>query len=384
MSLRFLVPLGVMLLGFACGRIEVEDSRPCPCTAGYFCCSATNLCVADEKSCASTAREPVPEAGADAPSVTAPCDDPVVREPSDPTLWRPAGNGPDQYVMNVDPGTTFLSRPYAHVQSRSADVPVTTFGTLTSSLKLARYLGKRVRMSAILKGANITGWAGLWLRVDGPDKKSLAFDNMQNRPVVGTTSANRYQIELDVDPTAVSIYYGVLLSGSGEIWAGDPAFEIVERSQPYVLDANAWLATGESPEEYDIGPITAGRCGVPDGYIRSRGQAPVSGALLQSIAADGYRGRRVKMSGYMRTSKISGGAGLWLRVDAEDGSVLASDNMQRRLLSGTTALRQTTIVLDVPQTAKTLFFGMQLAGSGEAWVDGVRFDVVDVSVPTTD
>ena len=35
-------------------------------------------------------------------------------------------------------------------------------------------------MSAYVKGEDILDWADLWMRVDGPEMKMLAFDNMQN------------------------------------------------------------------------------------------------------------------------------------------------------------------------------------------------------------
>ena len=52
------------------------------------------------------------------------------------------------------------------------------------------YRGKKVALSAYVKSEDVTGWSGLWMRVDGQDDKVLAFDNMQNRRITGTTGWN--------------------------------------------------------------------------------------------------------------------------------------------------------------------------------------------------
>ena len=54
------------------------------------------------------------------------------------------------------------------------------------------------------------------MRVDGPDSgRHLAFDNMLDRPIKGTTDWTRYAVVLDVDKTAVAIAFGVLAGGEG-------------------------------------------------------------------------------------------------------------------------------------------------------------------------
>jgi hypothetical protein len=77
------------------------------------------------------------------------------------------------------------------------------------------------------------GWAGLWLRVDGSDpNRSLAFDNMQSRPIKGTSGWSQCQIVLDVAPDAKDIAFGILLDGQGGVWLDDINFEIVDLSVP--------------------------------------------------------------------------------------------------------------------------------------------------------
>lgn len=47
--------------------------------------------------------------------------------------------------------------------------------------------------------------AALWMRVDGPAKISLSFDNMGDRPITGTTDWQRYKLVLDVDEESTEI-----------------------------------------------------------------------------------------------------------------------------------------------------------------------------------
>jgi hypothetical protein len=65
------------------------------------------------------------------------------------------------------------------------------------------------------------------MRVDGPDGKMLAFDNMQSRPIKGTAGWKRYEVVLDVAPEAVAVAFGILLDGTGKTWIDDIGFEEV-------------------------------------------------------------------------------------------------------------------------------------------------------------
>ena len=63
-----------------------------------------------------------------------------------------------------------------------------------------RFLGKRVRFAAFVKAQDVEGWAGLWMRLDGRFSVTLKLDNMQNRPIRGTSEWNLYSCVLDVPP----------------------------------------------------------------------------------------------------------------------------------------------------------------------------------------
>ena len=108
------------------------------------------------------------------------------------------------------------------------------------------------------------------------------------------------------------------------------------------------------------------------------------GTLTQKMAPDEYRGKRLRYSGYVRTNRVTGHAGLWMRVDGPKRGVhLSFDNMSGRGLSGTRPWQSCEVVLDVPQEATAILFGALLSGTGRMWIDDLKFEVVDQSVPVT-
>ena len=105
------------------------------------------------------------------------------------------------------------------------------FGLATATFPVQAAAGKRARYSGYIRTEGITrGFAGLWWRVDG-DSGVLAFDNMQNRGVTGTTDWKRYEIELPVDKDARNINFGALLTGDGTAWFDGLAVEL--DGEPY-------------------------------------------------------------------------------------------------------------------------------------------------------
>lgn len=148
-----------------------------------------------------------------------------------------------------------------------------------------------------------------------------------------------------------------------------------------------WLAYASSAHEFgvDLGVRRTGR----SGYVRSIAPVPSTenafGALIQSISALEYRGKRLRLSGFVRTDQVTGkGAGLWMRIDSPTRTT-AFDNMiefQRPLL-GDVDWTKESVVLDVAPDAIGVTFGLLLSGGGVARVDDITLEVVDTSVPTT-
>jgi hypothetical protein len=105
---------------------------------------------------------------------------------------------------------------------------------------------------------------------------------------------------------------------------------------------------------------------------------------VQRIRADDYRGRRLRLSGYIKTNGSEARGNLWMRVDGQDTVNLAFDNMAGRQIQGTNDWTKCEIVLDVPQTAATITLGAILAGKGQMWVDDLMLETVTSEVNSTD
>lgn len=147
-----------------------------------------------------------------------------------PAGWILAGNNPAGYETGIDPKVVNNGHPSAYLKSKAADV--SGFGTLMQSFRADKYAGKRLRLSAFVRSEGLQEWAGLWMRVDGKEHAQIAFDNMQDRPIKGTTGWQTYQVVLDVAPDATSVSFGVLLDGPGTVWLNSVSLEVVGPEVP--------------------------------------------------------------------------------------------------------------------------------------------------------
>jgi len=150
---------------------------------------------------------------------------------------------------------------------------------------------------------------------------------------------------------------------------------------------SGWQAVIDGSGDYTVrsdGSRRDGGQGFAGATIKANVESPRGSAMLaQSIRADAYRGKRVRLSGYLKTIGVSEGtAVLFMRVDG-DGVVQTSDYMQNRPLMLTTDWARQEIVLDVPRTAIGVTYGFLLGGSGQAWLDDVEVEVVGDDVKTT-
>jgi C-terminal processing protease CtpA/Prc len=115
-----------------------------------------------------------------------------------------------------------------------------TFSALTRALA-ADFKGHSIELRGYLKLDNVTDFAGLWLREDA-DGQVLSLENMQRQQVKGTRDWAEYSIALPVDPAAQKIYFGVLFSGTGSVWADD--LELLVDGKPIAHAPSAPVPVG--------------------------------------------------------------------------------------------------------------------------------------------
>jgi hypothetical protein len=145
-----------------------------------------------------------------------PSDGPTTGEPLPAALagWFVAGSHPGHYEVGAaereDP-----PRPAAYLRAKPQPLG---FGTLMQMFKADSYRETRQMLTGRIRSEDVEDWAGLWMRVDGAGGTLLSLDNMQSRPITGTTRWTEYRVVADVPRGAVHLAFGVLLSGPGSVW----------------------------------------------------------------------------------------------------------------------------------------------------------------------
>jgi len=167
-----------------------------------------------------------------------------------PKGWFVAGSDPKSYDMGIDKGAGQDGKNAATIKSTAKKIK--GFGTLMQECLPDNYLGKRVRMTGMVKTKDVSKWAGLWFRVDEKGtNNALGFDNMKDgkkdRSIKGTTDWTKYEIVLDVPLNASNLAYGALLVGTGQIWFDNIKFEVVDNTVPTTGKDNDDMMPNKEP-----------------------------------------------------------------------------------------------------------------------------------------
>lgn len=267
------------------------------------------------------------------------------------------------------------------------------FGVATASFPVEVAAGKRIRYSGYIKTEGITrAWAGLWWRVDGKSGV-LAFDNMNDRGATGTADWKRYEIDLQVPADATNINFGVLDSGNGSAWFdelsvtvdGEPYREKTKFDLDFESSSPKGFFTGGSSYQIKVDKRFA-HSGNQSLLMRYAPPPPTpkGGVATASFPAGDSVGKRVRLSGFIKTRDVSQGfAGLWVRIDGPSG-VLAFDNMADRGVTGTTDWQRYEIELPVAAEATRVVFGALFPANGTGWFDSMKLEVDGAPYPGSD
>ncbi len=139
--------------------------------------------------------------------------------------WAASGSHPQEYEMGGDPAVAPGTDGCGFIHSITEET--NGFGTWMTSIGAAPYRGKRVRLTASLRTADVEQGALLWLRVDDAKHNALAFDNTEDEPLTGTSDWKEFTLVLDVAEEADSIVFGSLLLKGGEMWTADLKLDAV-------------------------------------------------------------------------------------------------------------------------------------------------------------
>jgi WD40 repeat protein len=313
--------------------------------------------------------------------------------------------GGEAYAMGLDRAVHHTGKASGFIQAVSPRPQDSAL--LRQPFRADDYRGKRLRMSAYVKADNLD--MGAWLQMSiGDGARSLAFDNMIDRRIKGTSEWKKYEIVLDVPESSQSISLGFGMNGKGQVWVDDFQFEIVGQEVPTTAatmhpspvnldfeEAHArvpegWHSMSRGSEKgYATGLDTAVRhTGTASGFIKAVSPEPRgSASLMQSVMADDYRGKRLRVSAYVKGDNLDFGAWLYMNTTISGapapGGYLAYDSTYDKRTKGTSDWRKHEIVLDVPARSASIAFGFEMNGKGQVWADDFQFEVVGQDVPTT-
>lgn len=163
--------------------------------------------------------------------------------------WSRTGGHRENYFLTADSKVKHGGRSSATLISKNA-ASDDGYGSMKQEIRADEYRGKRLRYSGYLKTEALARHAALWMRVEGEDGKILAFDNMESRPVKGTSGWKKYEIVLDVSADAQHIALGALFEGKGQIWVDDLKLEVVDKNTAST-DMNASPEVRQEMEDED-------------------------------------------------------------------------------------------------------------------------------------
>jgi len=149
--------------------------------------------------------------------------------------WSSFGSA--DYVISVD-STIFKEGKYA----ASIEFKGEKKGYKALEFKIPNnYNGNKITLTGYIKTENVTdGYAGLWMSID----PGVAFENMSEKEITGTTDWKKYSITLNMDVLKTDkIVFGGLLEGKGKMWLDDLTITIdgadIEDLKPFIIPAKA-------------------------------------------------------------------------------------------------------------------------------------------------
>ena len=162
--------------------------------------------------------------------------------------WGMAGAGYDVSLDSVAPmaGKFSLRTRWIGPGTRGEQA----FGVASTPYPPVLARGRALRLSGYIRTEGISsGYAGFWMRVDA-GIKPIAFDNMAQRGVRGTTEWTKYVIELPVDSGASGIMLGVLHPGNGTAWYDSLTIDVIGPERPRtVTDVPPFRPAPRVPED---------------------------------------------------------------------------------------------------------------------------------------
>jgi len=144
-----------------------------------------------------------------------------------PTGWLAAETIRGEYRVGIDRAIVYEGKASLFLTSLSPAPHGTV--SIYQEITARRYRGQRVRLWAFLRPERMNVQARLWLQANDAESEHLARDQVT---LSGSAPWKKFQIVIDVPSDAASIRFGMLMYGTGTLWAAPFHFEQVDSSVP--------------------------------------------------------------------------------------------------------------------------------------------------------
>ncbi len=122
----------------------------------------------------------------------------------------------------------------------------------------------------------------------------------------------------------------------------------------------------------------------PAVMVRSLATPRVIAPYRFAVPAAPMRGKKIRISGWLKAEGLQNWAGLFATVMGPDGRVDALDTMCDHAIYGSAPWKEYSSVVQVLEDSEAIQIGVGLTGKGTVWADGFQIALADDTEPCTD
>lgn len=147
-----------------------------------------------------------------------------------PNDWLLRGSASKNYELRSDRTTAFTGNFSAVLIAHDKDVSPNLSGSGIQAVLAAPYIGKRIELSAMLRGENMRNAGSVWMYVTDPSRVIIAYQVAQMSPTADPGEWTRYRVVIDIPFHGEVLAYGFTLQGKGKLWADDVHLRVVDNN----------------------------------------------------------------------------------------------------------------------------------------------------------
>lgn len=329
--------------------------------------------------------------------------------------WALVSKMPAQFVYGLDNEVVFNGEASAYINSGKSNY---NSAWLTQEINAAKYAGKRLRMTAMVKSENAgkKAWAGIFMNIKGENFKKAGFDNLYDKNITGQSDWVKCELVMDIPAESKKISFGLYKVYGGNAWIDNISLEVVNpdvpqhyKTQTEAQDTNLVqpdlgsrlaeivvekplnldfekLKNNDLPSGWHIGEEKQHframyddkvfHSGKSSAFLQSTGYIEKDwNTLLQYCKPGEYAGKRIKFTAWVRTENLKHYAQVLLMADGVIKNP-RSEKIQAQTFTGNNDWRKVELVLDIPEEAAVFSYGILLEGKGKVWIDDITIEIL--------